>query len=379
MSESQPPDPHSDELRTEPIPVDDPGAAPPTTAQKSGESSNDLASRTWKVATALFVPIAFFTVVAEESHEPIAVTFKTTQPAPDTRIKLNDASLNAPILATAESFGFSHIAPVDAPAIDGRGKELVIRLRVSRDSCRELETQIGGDCSGPAKPVLHAPERFTIRAATGMIEAQATMGPATVLEVGQPTESTQTGPPPQWSLSGDANRTEVTITCPWDTPLAFTFLPAHTHPECSPDGVFYRALIVNREPYLATLSFDLVRSFEVHARARRVTMIAADGRLPLGGPEDEIQGVEPAAIVLEAAAPDQVELSLTSPSNAGPAATSLESPRAAAILVDDHSRVPSWLDRRDKLESFAYAAFLTLLLTAVLGLLVDLWSRWPWR
>jgi len=367
-SSQQPP---PDELRSEPVPLAASGGPPvdPPEASREPEDRHQEALLRFWLAAVGFAAVAVFVAATESDHPPIDASITTSLPSPQSITELSNAAPEAPVEASLESFAINRIPPSAETAIAGRGMEMLIRMRVSRSDCSELEAEIGGSCDGRPRPPLHAIERFTARSSAGPISALISSTQADVFRLGQNGAPTRQGPPDQWWLVENAGRTKVNLICRWDIPLAVTLLPGRAEVECSPDEAVFKLLWVNRSAYAPTLSLGRVDSFEARLRGRRATMAIDDGLLRLGGSETEIQSPRAKRIALDAAGSDFVHLKTIAPTEDGGARTSLTTPGAAQASIGGDELMPSWLDRHDQVQGLAYSAAGGLLLGAAGALL----------
>ncbi|HEV2790575.1 MAG TPA: hypothetical protein VGV69_04675 [Solirubrobacterales bacterium] len=350
------------------IPVDPKGEPAP-------EKSENSAGWLLKGAVLALVPVAAFIVATEWWHPSAEASFDTSRPTPSSIVELSDAALETPLEASIGSFSISQIPPLGKVGPDGYGKKLLIRLRVAEQSCEELEARIGGSCGGGFKPALRQPERFSMRTEGGALEAFVSTTSAEAFEIGQNAEPEQPGPSREWSLTENAAKTEVKIRCLGDTSLEVTLLPGEAHPRCSPDGVFYRLLIVNRRNYPPILSFTEVSALKVETDGRRVELTANDGALDLDGVEREVPALAPTPVTLEAAEGELVHLKLAPPGVPGAPTVSLSSPKVDEAFFDDQSTMPSWLDRHSRLETLVYGVLLSLFTTVLVNLVIVVWRR----
>jgi hypothetical protein len=352
------------ELRSEPVPPA--GSGTPRGAAPE-DPQREARSRPWIVATGLVLVVSFV-VVTENDYPPIDASLTTSLPSPGSMIELTGATTDGPIEASLGSFVVNQIPPGRAAAVEARGKEILIRMRVSRDGCRELEAEIGGSCAGPPRPPLHALERLTVRSPAEPVKARISSASASTFRLGQNAEPARQGPPGEWSLTENARRTEVSLICHWRTPLAVTLLPGQAEVECSPDEAVFELLLVNRKAYAPTLSLNEVHSLEARVSGRRAAMTVDDGVLRLGGAETEIHEPEAARIAL-AAGPNSVALRLLSSAESGATETSLRSSAATRAAIDGDDELPSRLDRDELLKGLAYSAILGMLGTLVVLLI----------
>jgi hypothetical protein len=337
-------------------------------------ASGDTAVWTLKGGVTLLAIISLPVAWAACSHPPIAASFKTLPPRGASVIELADATLNAPVEAELGSFEFHQIQPPRSIDEDGMGKELLIRLGVSRGSCEELEDRIGGSCAGP-EPPLHSPEGLAIETGGGTLEALLRTTSATTLSLEQTTEPRGPAEPQHWSLKGSASRMTLRLRCVVSTPIDLTLLPGEAHPECSPDGEVYKLLIVNRRPYLPSLSFNRTLTFTADAEARWAVATIHRGRLTQGTSSQSPPVTEPSEVALAAAEGDRVHLLLGSPDPAGIVATTLSASRTEAALLDWRDETLSRLDRHPTVKSWSLGILGGLLVLVFVNAVVVLGGR----
>lgn len=337
-------------------------------------ATGDTALWTLKGGSALLAIFSLPLAWAACSHPPVDAVFKTSPPRGATVIELAEATLVAPLYAELGSFDFHQIPPRRSTATNGMGKELLIRLRVAGDSCGELEEQIGGSCQRP-KPPLHAPESLTIQAEKGALEALLTATSAETLRLEQTTEPRRPGEPEQWSLTESASRTTLRLRCVVPTPLGVSLLPGQANPECAPDEAIYKLLIVNRRPYLPTLSFNRTLVFTADTEARWGAITVDRGRLTQEGSVQAPPVTEPTEVALAAAEGDRVRMRLGSPDQAGITATGLSASRAEAALLDWRDETVSRLDRHPMLRSWGLGILGGLLVLVLINLIVVVAGR----
>lgn len=348
-----------------PLPASEPAASSDsehTSAVNPDSSEIAKLERAWKIAAAGLIVFAIGAVVGEYLHPAIGATFDAREASPGTAIALHDARLVQPMTATASAFGLSRVLPVGPIEVKGSGGELLLRLRVAADDCKQLVAQVGGSCAGPPQPTP-MPEQLGITAPKGELETRLEMTPAGEARLGQNSEVERPRPLREWSLTENAHKTTLTLRCIKSVSLTFTRLPVHAHPTCSPEGPFFELALVNHEPYAPTLAFDGSRSFRTVAVASSVAMMVDSGILSFGDVQRKVHGVEPTQVAL--AGDDPVEMRLASPAFDGAAAPRLVSEATTSATVGDEDAVPSLLARDSTAEAIVYGAILTLLIGAL--------------
>jgi hypothetical protein len=355
--------------------ADPPQTTPPEQEAAPPQTPISESSRKINGVAAVLVVLGPLTIWAALSHPPIDAEFRTGRLTKGTVLELQKATVEGSLKAEIGSVGFSQIPPPGPAEAGGQGKELLIFLRVSEQSCRSLEAEIGGSCSGRPRPPLHPPERFTIRSEGGAMEALLSLTPAKIMQLGQNAEPTQPGPPREWSLRADAHRATLTLRCRSTTSLGVTLLPGQAHPHCAPDAAIYKLLITNRLPYLPILSFNRARTMVAAASAQQGTMTAEPGTLTLGGSATETPGLEPTEVALDAAGSSSVSLDLRAPDGGGNTAVVLKAREAEGATLDGQEEIPSRLDRDKTARTLAIGVLVTLFLTVVLELSVGIGRR----
>jgi hypothetical protein len=339
------------------------------------EDSSEAAKleRMWRITAASFLVVAIGAVAADRLHPAIGATFEAREVTPGQAITLHDARLVRPVTATASAFGLSQIRPLGPIEIPGRDGELLVRLRVAAGDCRQLVTRVGGSCAGRPQPQPMA-EQLGITAPRGELETRLEMTPAGEARLGQNGGGARLRPPREWSLTENAHETTLTLRCLRPVSLTVTSLPAHAHPNCSPDGPFFELALVNHKPYAPILAFDGSRSFRTVAAASSVKMTVDSGMLSFGDVRRKVHGVEPTLVAL--AGNDPIEMRVASPASEGAPATMLTSGETSSATVGDEDAMPSLLARDSTAESIVYGALVTLLIGAltyyVLALMANL-------
>ena len=306
--------------------------------------------------------VAIGTAVADRLHPAIAATFEARQISPGTAVALDDAHLLEPITVTAGSFGLSQILPVGPIVVPGRSGELLLRLRVDPRDCKQLTARLGGSCKGTPK-LVPMPEQLGITGTSDALEARLETSPAAEARLGQNGEEASPQPPREWSLTENAKKTTLTLTCLQPVALSVTRSSPPLHPSCSPDGPFFQLAFVNRKPYAPILAFDGSRTFRSTVAARRAEISVERGDLSFGDVQREVHGVEPTTVAL--AGEEPIEMRVASPAVEGAAATRLISKRTAEARVGEEDIVPSLLARDSLAETIAYGTILTLLIGAL--------------
>lgn len=272
------------------------------------------------------------------------------------------------------TFALSQLPRTGRHPLDGSGKQVLIRIRVGRNDCRYLETQIGGSCQGTAKPPLHRPERLIVRSEDLPVIARITTNTGASLDLGQRGRGKGAGVPEDWSLSSDAGRTEVTISCPRDTPLVIDLLPGQSSPTCSPGATLYQLLIVNRVPYPPLLSLNKARTMEGGVDVRHAAALIERGTLTLGSKEREVSGYTPVNMTAANGRPFHLRLTMPPPNEAP--AVFLNSPGAIAVSDGGTDVIPSELDRDSTRKTILIALIIGFSTTLILNLTIALARRW---
>ena len=306
--------------------------------------------------------VAIGTAVADRFHPAIAATFEAREISPGTAIALDEARLLQPVTVTAGSFGLSQILPFGPIEVPGRSGQLLVRLRVDARDCKRLTARLGGSCKGTPK-LVPMPEQLGITGNSDPLEARLETTPAAEASLGQNREEASLQPPREWSLTENAKKTTLTLTCLQPVALSVTRSSPPLHSSCSPDGPFFQLAYVNRKPYAPILAFDGSRTFQSTVAARRVEVSVDDGDLSFGDVQREVHEVEPTTVALKGSEP--IEMRVVSPASEGVAATRLISKKTAEATVGEEDVVPSLLARDELAKSIAYGAILTLLIAAL--------------